>query len=107
MKKLIIADWKMNPQHERDAVRLAKATDFHGVVIAPPYPFIPAVSKVLKKAELGLQDIFWEVSGAYTGEVSPTMARDFNASYVILGHSERRRYLNETDEMINKKVASA
>jgi len=56
---------------------------------------------------LGSQDCFWEEKGAFTGEVSSKMLKDFGVEYVIIGHSERRRYFNETDEMINKKIKAA
>jgi triosephosphate isomerase (TIM) len=73
--------------------------------LCPPFIFISALcdkcSAVLK---LGVQDCFWSGSGNYTGEISAGMLKDFCAKYVILGHSERRRYLKETDEMINKKI---
>ena len=104
MPKLIVANWKMNPQSEQEAIRLARASDAKNVVICPPFPFLPAVKKVLKRAALGAQDVFWKPHGAYTGEVSPLMLKNSNVAYVIVGHSERRKYLNETDEMVNKKL---
>jgi triosephosphate isomerase len=107
MPKLIVANWKLNPQTEKEAITLAKKTDFKNVVIAPPFPFLGAVKKVLKKASLGAQDAFWEGAGAYTGEVSSEMLKRLGAKYVILGHSERRIYMNESDSMVNKKTASA
>lgn len=110
-KKIIIANWKLNPITESEAVRLAKAVDEKDVVICPPFPFLSAVKKVMKKSRLGSQDSFWDGppsgSGAYTGEVSAPMLKKLGVQYVILGHSERRRHLGETDEMINKKVLAA
>ncbi len=106
MNKIIIANWKLNPLTEKDAVRLATASDVSGVVICPPFPFLEKVHGALKKAALGAQDIFWESSGAYTGEVSAPMLKNFGVSYVIIGHSERRA-LGETDSDINKKVKAA
>ncbi len=110
MSKLIIANWKMNPSSESEAIRLAKASDAKGVVICPPSIFLNQIHSILKIADLGAQDVFWEnpiPGGAFTGEVSISMLKKSGASHVILGHSERRRYLNETDEIINKKLLSA
>ncbi|MEK7181403.1 MAG: triose-phosphate isomerase [Patescibacteria group bacterium] len=107
MSKLIVANWKMNPSSESEAVRLAKSYDEKGVVICPPFTFLSAVRQSLRKADLGAQDVFWEnpiPGGAFTGEVSISMLKKIGASYIIIGHSERRKYLGETDEMINKKV---
>ncbi len=100
----------MNPESVTDAISLAKETEKGipkslkaEVVIAPPFPFLAAAKKVIKRAELGAQDDFWEFKGARTGEVSPTMLKNSGVKYVIVGHSERRA-LGETDEMINKKI---
>ena len=107
MKKLIIANWKMNPGTLREAINLAKASDYKNVVITPPFPFLGAISKTLKRAELGSQDVFWAEKGAFTGEVSAQQLKNIGVQYVIIGHSERRRYFHETDEMINKKIKAA
>lgn len=107
MKKLLVANWKMNPITAEKAVSLAKAEDLSGVVIAPPFSFLEDVKRAVQNAEIGGQDVFWEGSGAYTGEVSPEMLKNMGVSYVIIGHSERRSHLKETDEMINKKVIKA
>jgi len=104
MSKLIVANWKMYPQAESEAKILAKNSDFPNVIVCPPFPFLGAVKSVIKKAKLGAQDVFWFVKGPYTGGVSPQMLKSLGVSYVIVGHSERRSYLGETDEMINKKV---
>lgn len=120
MKKLIVANWKMNPQSLREAEGLAQeyaalAPRFKNVdvLVAPPFVYLDRLSKVFRAmdyslpAMLGAQDVFWEEAGAFTGEVSPLMLNDLQVKYVILGHSERRLSMNETDEMINKKVARA
>ncbi len=111
MKPLIIANWKCNPDSPRRAVLLAQKIERAigrarnvEVVIAPPYPFLVQVRRVLKKVKLGAQNVFWEDLGPYTGEVSWRQLKHLGVQYVIIGHSERRRYLEETDEMINKKV---
>lgn len=106
MKKVIVANWKMNPRTEGAARKLARDSDFVGVVVAPPFPFLEPVNKVLKNALLGAQDVFFEnpfPGGAYTGEVSATMLKKLGVSYVIVGHSERRS-LGETDAVVAKKV---
>lgn len=109
MKKIIIANWKMNPLTERSAIRLARAEDFRGVVIAPPFVFLEAVSHRLKKAKLAAQDLAREEErrGPYTGEVSAKMLKDADVRYVIVGHSERRRFSKETDTIINEKIKLA
>lgn len=103
MKKLIVANWKLNPVTLREALRLARAEDKKGTVIAPPFPFLVAVGGALRRATLGAQDAFWVPRGAYTGEVSPRQLKALRARYVILGHSERRAQ-GETDRMVSKKV---
>ena len=114
MQKLIVANWKYNPVSVNQAVSLAKKIDAGipkkkniEVVIAPPFPFLIEVGKALRRAKLGAQDAFWENQGAYTGEVSPSMLKNSGVEYVIIGHSERRKFLHETEEMINKKVLAS
>lgn len=114
MRKLLIANWKCNPDTAPRALALArkihagiplgKGVD---VAIAPPFPFLQLVSGALTRAELGAQDLFWEDLGPYTGEVSWRQLKHFGVKYAIVGHSERRALLGETDEMINKKVHAA
>jgi len=104
MNKLLILNWKMNPQTLKEAISLAKASDYKNIIITPPFLFLEELSQILKNAELGAQDVFWEKEGAFTGEVSITELKDAGVKYVIVGHSERRYKFGETDEQINKKV---
>jgi triosephosphate isomerase len=113
---LVAANWKMNPGNIDDALDLARGilsvarghAERVEVVIVPPFPWLIGVSEVLDQSgvKLGAQDCFWEMSGAYTGEVSPAMLKGI-CEWVIVGHSERRLYLGETDEMVAKKTAAA
>ena len=113
---LVAANWKMNPANADDALDLARGVlsvarghaDRVEVAIFPPFPFLLGVSEVLDESgvKLGAQDCFWEMSGAYTGEVSPAMLKGW-CHWVIVGHSERRTHLGETDEMVAKKAAAA
>ena len=80
------------------------------VVIIPPFTAIAKVSEALGKAhniKVGAQNMYWEKSGAFTGEISPPLLRDLFVHYVVLGHSERRTLFGETDEMVNRKVRAA
>lgn len=79
------------------------------LLICPPFTSIPALSSVLasKPVAVGAQDVHWEIKGAFTGEISPLMLRDLGCKYVIVGHSERRRIMGESGDMIAKKVRAA
>ena len=80
------------------------------VVIIPPFTAIPKASEALGRAhniKLGAQNMYWEKSGAFTGEISAPLLRDLFVHYVVLGHSERRTLFGETDEMVNRKVHAA
>ncbi len=111
MKTLVVANWKMNPQTLREAKQLfnsvkrgARNIKMAEVVICPPFVFLSNIQHLTPNIKLGAQDVFWEKEGAYTGEVSLSMLKDTGCQYVIVGHSERRRYFEETDEIINKKL---
>lgn len=114
MKKLIIANWKMyyGPVKAGSWIRafrrerLPKDMD---IVVAVPHVSLAAARASLGRAAipaLAAQDCFWSEEGAYTGEISPGMLKEFVTDYCLLGHSERRAYLGETDEMVAKKVAA-
>ncbi len=112
-KPLIIANWKSNPDTLSRAAVLARKIErglarslfrHIDIVIAPPFPFLSRVGQVLKSISLGAQNVFWENTGPYTGEVSWHQLKHLGVRYVIVGHSERKIYLGETDEMINKKI---
>jgi len=111
-KYLVVANWKTNPNSLLEARAIFKRTlksaqrlSKTEVVIAPPFPLISSFKKS-KKIKLGAQDTSFEVSGPFTGEVSPHLLRDLGVDYVIVGHSERRS-AGETDELISKKIKSA
>lgn len=111
MKPLIVANWKCNPQKETEAKKLfnsvinsIKSIKSAEVIICPPFIYLSALKQ---KSRLGAQNCFWEEKGAYTGEVSASMIKNLSLNYVILGHSERRRIFNETDEVVNKKIRLA
>ena len=114
-RPFIAGNWKMN-LNRAEAVALAKAvaersTAVEGVELAvcPPSVYLEAVGNALKgsKVGLGAQNMYHEASGAFTGEISAAMLVDLGCRYVILGHSERRHVLGETDADVNRKVAAA
>ncbi len=104
--KILVANWKENPETVEQAITLAKASDAKSVVICPPHLFVGAVGRILKNASLGGQDGFYEPTGPFTGEVSMAQLKASGATYVIVGHSQRRA-LGETDVIIAKKLAAA
>ena len=115
-KKIIAANWKMNmTQSEAEAfidtfLREIGDLDTVEIVIVPPFTAIAKVSELLTQTQnikVGAQNMHWERSGAFTGEISPAMLRELFVRYVVLGHSERRALFGETDEMINRKVHAA
>jgi triosephosphate isomerase len=115
-KPLLAANWKMNPTDGGAALDLVKGVlavasshaDRVEVALFPPFPWLLGVAEVLDQSgiQLGAQDCFWEMSGAYTGEVSPAMLQGW-CQWVLVGHSERRAYLSETDDMVSRKAAAA
>ncbi|MEN6389647.1 MAG: triose-phosphate isomerase [Syntrophomonas sp.] len=114
-KTLLVANWKMNKTCQEAAAFaeefLPEAANLDGVdlVICPPFTCLLSMNRNLSgsRVALGAQNMFWTDRGAYTGEIGPSMLVDVGCRYVILGHSERRQILGETDVNINRKVKAA
>lgn len=115
-KPVLAANWKMNhgPSDARAfmrtfLVRYARRTD-RSVILFPPAVTLPAVVEAIKERAdilLGIQNIFWEDKGAFTGEISAPIARDAGARFVLVGHSERRHVFGEKDDDTRRKCAAA
>jgi triosephosphate isomerase len=115
-KKIVAANWKMNMMQAESArfvesllLEIGDVADVE-VVIVPPFTAIAKVMEALGNAQnikVGAQNMHWERSGAFTGEISAAQLRDLFVHYVVLGHSERRRLFGETDEIVNRKVRAA
>jgi len=114
-RRVIAGNWKMN-KNTAEAIELAnglkrelyKIEDVE-IIVCPPFTAIEEVSEIAYESNIkvGAQNMHWEDSGAFTGEISPLMLKDLGCSFVILGHSERRQYFHETNEIVNKKARSA
>lgn len=110
MKNLIAANWKMNPNSQKeakkifDAVREGARGMNSEVVICPPLVYLYASGFGEGVVAMGAQNVYFEDKGAFTGEISASMIKDLGVEYVIIGHSERRKYFGETDETVNKKI---
>lgn len=112
-KKLVVANWKMNPTNGKTAQswfkKIQAVAHKYGktveTVVCPPAVYLESLQQVVtdRSCVLGAQDCFWEASGSYTGEISPEMIFNAKARYVIVGHSERRA-LGETNQTVNKKI---
>jgi triosephosphate isomerase (TIM) len=115
-KKILAANWKMNlTQTEAESYvdaflsEIGEVNDVE-VVLIPSFTSIPTLvsaSERMPAVRIGAQNMHWEKSGAYTGEISATMLRALYVKYVILGHSERRTLFGETDRIVNRKVRAA
>jgi len=115
LQKLTVANWKMNLTSSEGA-ELVKSC-FRGigdlkttrVCICPPFTALSAVSQILHKTEfvLGAQNMSWQADGSLTGEISGGMLKEYGVQFVIIGHSERRQHLGETDQMVHDKVKAA
>jgi len=114
-RPFIAANWKMNKTLLETSQFLVEfipeVKDISGVdiVIAPPFTAIGIAAAVLRGTNIFLaaQDVFYEEKGAYTGEISPLMLADLGCAFVIVGHSERRQYFHETDDIVNRKIRAA
>jgi len=114
MKKFVVANWKCNPTTFAKAKQLfslikkglkdVKKTE---VIICPPSVYLKEIKKLQKGMKLGAQNSCWEEKGAFTGEISPVTLKSLGCKYVILGHSERRKYFSENNALINKRLKSA
>jgi triosephosphate isomerase len=113
-KKLIAGNWKMNLDvtESRDLAKsILEKTDkkyfeYTDVLLCPTFVSLNAVGDVIRNSQilLGAQNLSYENNGAYTGEISASMLKSVGCEYVIIGHSERRKYYNETDEVVNRKI---
>ena len=114
-KPFVAANWKMNntvPEALKFVAAFTadlKAPGSVDVVIAPPFTALYALREALEGTEIGLaaQNLYWEESGAFTGEIAPSFIADAGATHVIIGHSERRQLFGETDETVNKRISAA
>ena len=113
-KPFVAGNWKMNLNKVNSVALASQLSDIDvgetvDVAICPPSVYLDCVSTALGDGQvrLGAQDVYYEEKGAFTGEISPAMLADVGCRYAILGHSERRHVIGETDELINKKVHAA
>ncbi len=113
-RPVVAGNWKMNTDIEsgeylaREIAELLKESVLEGVdvIIAPPFPYLERVGRAIEGStvKLGAQNAGWAELGAFTGEVAPRMLHEIGCQYVIIGHSERRALLGESDELINRKL---
>jgi triosephosphate isomerase (TIM) len=114
-KKVIAANWKMYKTPDqacdffRDFLPLVSGHDRDEIVVCPPFIDLPAAIEAAKgsNVSIGGQDVHWEKEGAFTGEISCGMLLAAGATHVIIGHSERRQYFGETDDVVNLKLKAA
>lgn len=114
-KPFIAANWKMNKTESETREFISKfipeVKDKHDVdiVLAPPFTSLASAAGMLRGTGIipAAQNVFYEEKGAYTGEISPAMLVDIGCKYVIIGHSERRQYFSETDDIVNRKIKAA
>src|SRR5882724_6293335 len=113
--KVLAANWKMykNPAQTHDFfsdfLPMVSGHERDEIVVCPPYVDLSAAIETAKGSNvaIGAQNLYWEKQGAYTGEICPAMLLDIGCTHVIIGHSERRQYFGETDDMVNFKLKAA
>ncbi|HON61886.1 MAG TPA: triose-phosphate isomerase [Deltaproteobacteria bacterium] len=114
-KPLIAGNWKMFKTLDEagayagDLARRISDVDSTEILVCPPFVYLQTLVKAFEGSpvKIGSQNVFWEDSGAFTGEISAPMLRSIGASYAIIGHSERRQFFGETDETVNKRLLAA
>jgi triosephosphate isomerase len=116
-RPFIAGNWKMNMTNlEAEKFIMGLGDSYKNknnceVAVCPPATALLSVKKLIDRysidVKLGAQNMFYESSGAFTGEVSPGMIKELGAEYIIIGHSERRKYFGETNEIVNKKMSAA
>ena len=115
MEPIIAGNWKMNKEPGESRALVQELMALTGevkdriMILIPPFTSLPSVGEVIRNSrfKLGAQNMHWERSGAYTGEISGLFLKAVGCEYVVLGHSERRHVMGETDEMINRKLKTA
>ncbi|MBI5674262.1 MAG: triose-phosphate isomerase [Nitrospirae bacterium] len=115
LKPLIAANWKMNKSIRETGefitsfIRMVKDVTDVDILIAPPFTSLHSAAQLLNKTGIKVagQNVYYEEKGAFTGEISPAMLLDAGCASVIIGHSERRQYFSETNEIVNKKIKTA
>jgi triosephosphate isomerase len=114
-KRLLAGNWKMH-KTVRESIELTSCLkrelfEVQGldIVICPPFTALSDVSEIVLESniQLGAQNMYWEKEGAFTGEISGVMLKELGCRFVILGHSERRGYFAETNDLVNKKIRAA
>ncbi len=115
-KKVVAGNWKMNKDLDSSIALISEIKNLLAskslnveIIICPPFTSLDAANSLIKNTQikLGAQNMYFEKSGAFTGEISPLMLKSVGCQYVILGHSERRTIFNESNQLINKKIKAA
>ncbi len=114
-KKIVAGNWKMNKTNSEAVKTVTELKEIVNglngaeIVVATPFTAISDVVKAVAgtNIKVAAQNMHWEEKGAFTGEIAPCMLKELGVEYVILGHSERREYFGETNEIVNKKVKAA
>jgi len=115
MEPIIAGNWKMNKEPGESRALVQELMQLTGdvkdriMILIPPFTSLPSIGELVRnsKFKLGGQNMHWERSGAYTGEISGLFLKAVGCEYVVVGHSERRHIMGETDDMINRKLKTA